>query len=143
MTRNEVRYQRARVEAALAYLKRSLKLDYEFVLDEGESEDIRLVDIEESNRGAADPRTFIVRFFPEYLEDESAASIRRHLFHEICHAMTWDLYREAHAIVEHVPDKALRAEFEKRLDDSFERIVYEMERKLGRRCFPNLPWQEP
>lgn len=124
-------------------MKRALRLDYEFHIQDGESDDYRLIDIQESNRGSEDPRTFILTFYPEHLEDESAPSIRRHLFHEIGHAITWPLYREAIGALKHVPDKALRQELAKRIDDACEVVVYEVERKLGPRCFPGLPWKEP
>ena len=99
------RTQAVRVRKALEYVKKRLKLDLEFVVEPGEvHEQFGLLDIERSQRGTEDRKTWIVSFDPELVSQESLSALRRHAFHEVLHALTWPLFDEAEAAIRRVPD---------------------------------------
>lgn len=138
------RTQAVRVRKALEYVKKRLKLDLEFVVEPGEvHEQFGLLDIERSQRGTEDRKTWIVSFDPELVSQESLSALRRHAFHEVLHALTWPLFDEAEAAIRRVPDSTLRKELMDRTIDARENIVYDLERKIGPLCFPSLPWVDP
>ena len=138
------RTQAVRVRKALEYVKKRLKLDLEFVVEPGEvHEQFGLLDIERSQRGTEDRKTWIVSFDPELVSRESLSALRRHAFHEVLHALTWPLFDEAEAAIRRVPDSTLRKELMDRTIDARENIVYDLERKIGPLRFPSHPWVDP
>ena len=137
-------HQTQRVERALSYVKKRLRLDLEFVVQAGDDGDqLGVLDIQRSDRGTEDRKVWLVTYDENYVATESLAALRRHAFHEVLHALTWPLFDEAEAAIRRVPDLGVRRELMARSLDARENIVYELERKIGPLAFPHLPWAEP
>lgn len=144
MTKTGRKHQADRIRRALEYVKKRLRLDHEFLVSAGEpQEQFGLLDIQRSDRGTEDKKTWIVTFDPELVARETMPALRRHAFHEMLHALTWPLFDEAEAAIRRIPDNAVRKEVLSRALDARENIVYDLERKIGPLAFPHLPWTEP
>jgi hypothetical protein len=138
------RAQVERVRRAVEYVKRRLRIDLEFVVVPGRTdEQVGVLDIQRSFRGTEDRKVWLVTFDADYVATESLAALRRHAFHEVLHALTWPLFDEAEAAIRRVPDSGVRRELLARSLDARENVVYELERKIGPLAFPQLPWAEP
>ena len=136
--------QTERVQKAIEYVKKRLRLDHEFIVGPGEpQEQFGLLDIERSERGTEDKKTWVVSFHPDLVAKESMQALRRHAFHEMLHAITWPLFDEVETAIKRIPDAAIRKELMNRALDARENIVYDLERKVGPLAFPHLPWSEP
>ncbi|KAA0256217.1 hypothetical protein FBQ97_08070 [Acidobacteria bacterium ACD] len=144
MTKAALKHHRQRVRRALEYVKKRLKLDHEFVVVAGEpKEQFGLLDIQRSDRGTEDKKTWIVTFDADLVAGETMQALRRHAFHEMLHALTWPLFDETEAAIRRIPDSRVRQEVLSRALDARENIVYDLERKVGPLAFPHLPWNEP
>ena len=133
-----------RVRRAVAYVKRRLHLDLEFVVSPApEGTHAGILDIERSYRGTEDRKVWLITFDATVVETETTAALRRHAFHETLHALTWPLFDEVEAAIRRIPEPAVRKELIDRALDARENVVYELERKLGPLAFPHLPWTDP
>lgn len=138
------RPQTERVTKALTYVRKRLRLDLEFVVTPGTPEEqFGILDIQRSLRGTEDRKVWHVTYDVDHVSRETLASLRRHAFHEVLHALTWPLFDEAEAAIRRVPDPGVRRELLARSLDARENVVYELERKIGPLAFPQLPWTEP
>ena len=133
-----------RVRRAVAYVKRRLHLDLEFVVSPApDGTHAGILDIERSYRGTEDRKVWLITFDAEVVARETTSALRRHAFHEVLHALTWPLFDEIEAAIRRVPDAAVRRELTERSIDARENVVYELERKIGPLAFPHLPWTDP
>ncbi len=144
MERSQRQRESDRVRRAVAFVKRRLRLDLEFVVSPApEGEHAGLLDIERSYRGTEDRKVWLITFDASVVAGETTAALRRHAFHEILHALTWPLFDEIEAAIRRIPEPAVRKELIDRALDARENVVYELERKLGPLAFPHLPWTDP
>jgi hypothetical protein len=133
-----------RVRRAVAYVKRRLHLDLEFVVSPApDGTHPGILDIERSYRGTEDRKVWLITFDATVVEKEATAALRRHAFHEVLHALTWPLFDEVEAAIRRIPEPGVRKELIDRALDARENVVYELERKLGPLAFPRLPWTDP
>ncbi len=133
-----------RVRRAVAYVKRRLRLDLEFVVSPApDGTHAGILDIERSYRGREDRKVWLLTFDPLVVAGETTAALRRHAFHELLHALTWPLFDEVEAAIRRIPEPAIRKELTDRALDARENVVYELERKLGPLAFAHLPWTDP
>jgi len=144
MKRTLTQRESERVRRAVAYVKRRLKLDLEFVVSAApEGTHAGILDIERSYRGTEDRKVWLITFDATVVAKEPTAALRRHAFHEVLHALTWPLFDEIEAAIRRIPEAPVRKELIDRALDARENVVYELERKLGPLAFPHLPWTDP
>ncbi len=144
MKRSTRQREAERVRRAVAFVKRRLKLDLEFVVSPApEGTHAGILDIERTYRGTEDRKVWLITFDASVVASETTAALRRHAFHEVLHALTWPLFDEIEAAIRRIPEPSVRKELTDRALDARENVVYELERKLGPLAFPHLPWTDP
>lgn len=96
-----------------------------------------------SERGLEDKPTFRLQFNPSILKNDNTtqAELKRDVFHEILHALTWAFIDEQDAIIEHIKgNSSLKKELKKRTHHVREGVVYILERKLGPFILHECDW---
>ena len=96
-----------------------------------------------SDRGLEDKPTFYLQFNPAMLKNDNItqADLKRDIFHELLHALTWSFIDEQDAIIEHIKGNAsLKKELKKRTHQVREGVVYILERKLGPFILHECDW---
>jgi hypothetical protein len=94
-------------------------------------------------RGLEDKPTFSLQFNPSIFKNEppTQAELKKDIFHEILHALTWAFIDEQDAIIEHIKSNpALKKELKKRTHQVREGVVYILERKLGKFILHECDW---
>jgi len=92
--------------------------------------DITLFLVGRSERDNHDKTAFIVFFNKELLKTLHAVELKRSIFHEILHMLTWPLIDEHSEAVKHITNKKLVEELVSRTRVSWENVVYTLEKKL-------------
>lgn len=103
-----------------------------------------IVAISRSGRGLEDKLTFLLEFNPVVLKNGEITftELKRHVFHEILHALTWPFIDEQNATIDHIKNnKPLKEELHKRMLHVREDIIYNLERKLGKFVLPECDWE--
>jgi len=102
-----------------------------------------IVAISRSGRGLEDRLTFLLEFNPMVLKsgEITFTELKRHVFHELLHALTWPFIDEQNATIDHIKNnKPLKDELHKRMLHVREDIIYNLERKLGPHVLPECNW---
>ena len=104
-----------------------------------------LMTITRTARGRQDPGAFLLHYNAPLVADVDDAELKKRVFHELLHALTWDLVDEVEAALRHlaVDAEAIRRELKLRAYEAREAVTYRLERTLGPLCFPELDWSEP
>lgn len=102
-----------------------------------------ILSLTRSGRGLEDKLTFLLEFNPFVLKNEQITNtqLKRHVFHEILHAITWPFIDEQDATIHHIKNnKDLKKELHKRMYHVREDVIYNLERKLGPHVLPECDW---
>ena len=141
--------EQKRVERAVAYVVKRLNSPILFMVasmaDYARSPDDDeggILAIGRSYRGQADKNSFILFFDAEQTKALTSAELRRTVWHEWLHAVTWDYTDEVENIMKYVKDGSLKDELIDRLYNARENVTYNLERTLGPHVFPSFDWEE-
>jgi hypothetical protein len=145
--------ERKRVESAIQYISSRIPGNYLFILYEIKKEekealeerdlDCGIMECSRTARGAHDKPTFMLYYDPEQTIPLSVKDLRRVVFHEIIHILTFDYADEIESLLDLITNKKLKEELSKRAQAVNENVTYRLERSLGPLCFPNLNWSSP
>jgi hypothetical protein len=103
-------------------------------------EEDAILEVCRSNRGQQDKSAFLVFVNTEETESMSLNVLKRHVFHEICHILTWEYTDEMENYLKYIEDGPLKEELIDRLYNIREDITYRMERTFGPFVLPTLDW---
>ena len=141
----------ARVRKAVDYILKKLDVKYTVgiypMIDKhGEErtadEEINLIEVCRSDRGQQDKNTFLLFLNTDELAKMPLNRVKRHVFHEICHIITWEYTDEMENMIKHIPDGLLKEELVDRWYNIREDITYRMERAYGPHVLPQIDWTE-
>lgn len=105
-----------------------------------EGEENIILQVCRSNRGQQDKSVFLVFVDPNMTRNRSRGDLLRHVFHELCHMISWDYTDEMENILKHIPDSPLKEELYDRMYNVREDVTYRLERTFGPHVLPSLDW---
>jgi len=142
----------ARVKKAVDYVAKKLDIKYTIgvypinskIGDENTADtEEALLEVCRSNRGQQDKSAFLIFVNTKELSKLTANEIRRHVFHEICHIITWEYTDEMENFLKKIEDGPLKEELLERMFNTREDVTYRMERTFGPHVLPNIDWTVP
>jgi hypothetical protein len=143
--------EKKRVERAVAYVTKRVVSPIYFLVtsmselnreDEAGKEENGILAICRSNRGQADRSSFLLYFDSEQTKGLTSNELRRTVWHEWLHAVTWDYTDEIENILKYMKSGVLKDELLERLYNTRENVTYNLERTLGPHVFPSFDWTE-
>lgn len=128
-----------KVIKAFNYLTKKLKINSDFIYYPMSKKQIKEFEgaiflVSRSDRGSQDKTLFMIHYNIDEINKASYDAIKRHVFHELLHTLTWGFTDEFLEITKYIKNAGLKQELEKRHSDMRETITYSMERKLGPFC---------
>lgn len=92
--------------------------------------DVTIFLVGRSERDLHDKNSFIVFYNTELLSKMSKLEIKKSVFHELLHILSWPLIDEHQEALKHITNKKLAEELVSRARVSWENVVYTLEKKL-------------
>jgi hypothetical protein len=143
--------QVTRVKKSLNYILKKLKVKYligVYAMEEKHGEErtadeaSNLIEVCRSDRGQQDKATFLVFVNSDMLAKMPVSDIHRHVFHEICHIMSWEYTDEMENMLKYIEEGPLKDELVNRMIDVRENVTYTFERTFGPFVLPTLNWDD-
>lgn len=115
--------------------KSKLKLDFDITVkvlkkDESDDYDATIFLVGRSERDTHDKNTFIVLYNKDLVTTLTPIELKKAVFHEILHMLTWPLIDEHQEVLKHIKNKQLATEMVLRARTTWENVVYTLEKKL-------------
>ena len=110
---------------------------------DSENDQDAILQVCRSNRDKQDKNVFLVFVNVKHINALNRKQVLRHVFHEICHIITWEYTDMIETCLKHVKAGPLK---EQLLDDMYnirENVTYNLERTMGPHVLPQLDWNEP